>query len=158
MDAKALLKKTRLFHDFNQLELLKVTEIARRDFLPKGDTIINEGENFESDSSLYIISNGLVKVAVKLGDSMELVFSILGPPETFGEISFTDNMPRSANVTAMNDTELLKIDHGAMLELMEKDSQMALKFYHSMSKVLAAKLRTMNVRALEGFERYSTGS
>lgn len=154
MDAKQLLKQSELFRQMNSLELLKVTEIARREFLAKGETIISEGENFEVDSSLYIVSSGLVKVVLQFGEGRELVLAILSTPDLFGELSFMDLSPRSANVVAMDDTELLKLDHDALLELLDNDHAMALKFYNSMARILTAKIRQMNEKVIKDSARF----
>lgn len=154
MDAKQLLKQSELFRQFNSLELLKVTEIARREFLAKGETIISEGENFEVDSSLYIVSTGLVKVVLQFGEGRELVLAILSTPDLFGELSFMDLSPRSANVVAMDETELLKLDHDALLELLDNDQAMALKFYNSMARILTSKIRQMNEKVIKDSARF----
>lgn len=154
MDTRQVLKQSELFRGFNSLELLKVTEIARREFMPKGETIISEGECFDVDSSLYLISSGIVKVVLSFSEGRELVLSILSPPDQFGELSFMDLSPRSAKVVAMDDTELLKIAHDPMLELLENDHDMALKFYNSMSRVLCGKMRLLNNQILKGFDKF----
>jgi len=150
IDTKQILKSSHLFSSFNSLEILKVTEIARREFLSKGDIVINEGENFEIDASLYVIASGLMKVSMPLGIGKELVLSILSPPDHFGELSFVDENPRSADVVAMEDTELLRIGHEPLKGLLESDPGLALKFYKSLCSVVVHKLRNMNEKLKEG--------
>jgi len=150
IDPKKILKESHLFRGFNSLELIKVVEISRREFLSKGDIIISEGENFEMDSSLYVIASGLVKVSMPLGPGKELVLSILSPPEHFGELTFVDRKPRSANVVAMEDSELLKIEQEQLDELLHADTALALKFYKALGGVVVAKLRKMNEKLRMG--------
>ena len=146
MNPKEILKKSSLFREFNSLELLKLTEICRRRFLPKGGVVISEGEDFDTDSSLYIVVTGFAKVAVPMGEGKELVLAFMSPADHFGEMSFLDQHPRSADVVAMEDTELLVMEQGALEELLAGDRDMAVKFYRSMSKVLAKRLRESNAR------------
>ena len=148
MDPKQVLKKSSLFREFNPLELLKLTEICRRLFLPKAGVIISEGADFEADSALYVMVTGLAKVAVPMGEGKELVLAFMSPPDHFGELSFLDQNPRSADVVAMEDTELLVIKHDDLDNLLSEDKEMALKFYHSMSKTLAKRLRESNSKML----------
>jgi CRP/FNR family transcriptional regulator/CRP/FNR family cyclic AMP-dependent transcriptional regulator len=150
MDPRQVLKSCNIFKGLNSLELLKMTEISRRVFLNKGELIISEGENFEVDSSLYVIASGLVKVSLPLGTGKELVLAILGPSGHFGELSFVDGDPRSADVIAMEDSELLKLDHEALADLLKSDNGLSLKFYKSISAVLVNKLREMNEKARGG--------
>jgi len=146
MDPKQVLKKSSLFREFNPLELLKLTEICRRLFLPKAGVIISEGADFEADSALYVMVTGLAKVAVPMGEGKELVLAFMSPGDHFGEMSFLDQHPRSADVVAMEDTELLVMEQEALEELLAGDREMGLKFYRSMSKVLAKRLREANAR------------
>jgi len=148
MNPKQVLKNSSLFRDCDSLELLKLTEICRRRFLPKGGVIISEGEDFVADSSLYIIVSGLAKVAVPMGEGKELVLAFMSPPDHFGELSFLDQNPRSADVVAMEDTELLVITHEALEALLDENRDLALKFYRSISKVLAKRLRESNSKML----------
>jgi len=151
MDSKAAIKNSALFKDFNSLELLKVTEIGRRRFLPKGSAVIAQGDEFEEgDTSLYTLASGLVKVVMPLGDGKELVLAILTPPEHFGEMSFVDHKPRSADVIAMEDTELIVFQHDALDGLLSEEVEMSLKFYRALSKSLVQKIRKMNARVIGG--------
>lgn len=153
MDARQVIKNSYLFRGCNSLELIKLTEIARREFMSKGDVIISEGDDFDADTALYIIGSGLVKVAIPLGEGREMVLSILGPADQFGELSFTDGKPRSANVVAMDDTELLKLDHDHLTALFEDDHNLALKFYHSLSRALTVRVRETNDKILKSCDR-----
>jgi len=151
MNPKEILKKSGLFRELNSLELLKVTEVCRKRFLPKGSVIISEGEDFEVDTSLYVIISGLVKVALPLGEGKELVLNFLGPSDHFGEISFMDENPRTADVSALEDTDLLVIDHASMTALLESDRELAIKFYRSVARVLIKYLRSLNEKLLGGY-------
>jgi len=153
MDPKKILKDSALFHEFNSLELLNVTEIARRCFLNKGDTVLTEGDNFEVDASLYIIASGVVKVLVPMGEGKELVLAILSAPGHFGEMSFVDHRPRSAEVVAMDETLLLQIDHDDLDRVLSENKDTSSKFYRSLSKSLVHKIRATNDKLTMG--RYS---
>ncbi|MBI5190607.1 MAG: cyclic nucleotide-binding domain-containing protein [Nitrospirae bacterium] len=148
MDPKGALKKTELFKDLNSLELIKVTEVVRRRFLEKGEAILAEGEEFGDDPSLYILVTGLVKVAVPVAENTELVLAILSPPDHFGEMSFMDGRPRSANVVAMEDSELFVLSHDALEGLLTDDRDLSLKFYRALSRSLVHKMRRMNDRVV----------
>jgi CRP/FNR family cyclic AMP-dependent transcriptional regulator len=152
MDAKNALKGCALFRNMDPVELLKITEVARRRFLEKGETVIAEGDEFDTDASLYVVVSGLAKVCVPVHglDTRELVLSILAPNDHFGEMSFMDERPRSASVVAMEDTELLRIERPAMENLLAEEGEIALKFYRNLARALVSKLRQTNVTLSDG--------
>jgi len=149
MDPKQVLKKSSIFSELTPFELLKVTEICRRRFVSKGGVVISEGDDLLPNSALYIVVTGLVKVTAPLGGGKELVLSFLSPHDHFGEMSMLDHRPRSANVVAMEDTELLMMSHDAIENLLADEKDMSLKFYRATAKVLAQKLRTANDKIVE---------
>lgn len=149
MDPKGALKKSDLFRDLNSLELIQVTEIVKRRFLGKGEAILAEGEEFDADPSLYLIVSGLVKVAVPVSENTELVLAILSPPDHFGEMSFMDGRPRSANVVAMEDSELFVLSHDALDTLLAGDRDLSLKFHRALSRSLVRKIRAMNQKVVK---------
>jgi diguanylate cyclase len=67
-----------------------------------GEIIIRENDQGET---AYVIETGRVEVTKDLqGKNIHLTY--LYPGETFGEMSMIDDKPRSATVTAADDTEV----------------------------------------------------
>ena len=85
-------------------ELARLAELMRERSYPKGSIIL-----FEDDpgDSLFIVRSGRVKVVLVGEDGREVILTILGPGEHFGELSLIDGQPRSAHVIAVEDTQLL---------------------------------------------------
>ena len=152
MDVKNALQGCALFADMDQRELLKVAEAARRRFLGNGERVMAEGESFESDASLYVVMHGHAKVCVPVAgeEGKEQALSILAPNDHFGEMSFMDGRPRSANVVALEDTELLRIERETLERLLSSDPGIALKFYRNLARALVGKLRQTNVTLSDG--------
>src|SRR5450759_3487106 len=59
--------------------------------------------------SLYIIIDGRVKVLMSDEQGREVILSLLGPGEFFGEMGLLDDSPRSASVVTQEPCELLSI-------------------------------------------------
>jgi CRP/FNR family cyclic AMP-dependent transcriptional regulator len=98
------LKRVPLFCDLSEAELGRVTEVVREREYPKNSVIL-----FEDDpgDALYIVAHGQVKVVLIGEDGREVILSVLGDGDFFGEMSLIDDEPRSAHVIAMKDSVLL---------------------------------------------------
>src|SRR6478735_8305636 len=59
--------------------------------------------------SLYIVISGRLKVMMGDADGKEVILSLIGPGEFFGEMGLIDDSPRSASVVAIEPCELLSI-------------------------------------------------
>jgi len=73
-----------------------------------GDVIFKEGSH---GSGVYVISSGKVEIS-KVVQGKKIVLEMLGPGDTFGEMSYLDPAPRSATAIALEDT---------VIELLDKD-------------------------------------
>jgi len=82
-----------------------------------GVRIVTEGEEGEE---LYIVRSG--EVAVQHG---EAVLARVGPGSVFGELAVLDPAPRSADVVATTDTDLLILDRTTLLDLMGRRPEVA---------------------------------
>lgn len=72
---------------------------------PAGEVIFRQGED---GSVAYIIERGRVEISIEQ-DGRKLVVAELGDGEIFGEMSIIDDAPRSATVTAIEETELVVV-------------------------------------------------
>jgi CRP/FNR family cyclic AMP-dependent transcriptional regulator len=88
-------------------------------------------------NSLYAVVSGTVKVSAGTIDGKDTVFNLLNDGDIFGEIALLDGEPRSADVTAVTDCELMMIDRRDFLPLIQSHSEVALKLI----SVLCARLR-----------------
>ncbi len=74
--------------------------------VPSGQVVCRQGERGES---MFAIVRGRVSIDVQHGPATRQLINYLGPGEHFGEMSLLLDSPRSANVTAVTDTELLEL-------------------------------------------------
>jgi CRP-like cAMP-binding protein len=84
---------------------------------------------------MFIIYSGSVKV-----HDGDLTFAILKSRDFFGELSLLDTEPRSASVTALEDSLLLRIDQQAFYEIMSDRSEVI----REIMKILCRRLRKQN--------------
>ena len=98
-----LLKRVPLFEELSEGELEALSQVALLRTFPKDRVVIMAEE--EGDS-LFVIHDGQVKVSIVSEDGREVILSILGEGNFFGEMSLLDGEPHAASVIALEDTEL----------------------------------------------------
>ncbi len=123
------LKSIDLFSQIPGEDLAQVALIATEEAREQGEEIFAEGE---AGDALYLVLDG--KVRVHRGDRQ---IAELGERECFGEMAILDASPRSATVTAVTDTNLLKISREDFQEIMSEKPEIAL----GIIKVLSHRLR-----------------
>lgn len=94
-----------------------------------GEQVFAQGD---IGDSLYVVVDG--KVRVHDGDQ---TLNYLGPRDVFGEMAVLDPEPRSATVTAEEDTLLLRLDQEPLFELIDDHSEVARGIF----RVLARRIR-----------------
>ena len=101
-----MLKNIPLFSCLTDSELTAIEKVAVKKTFPKNTILLSEGD---STDALYVICEGKVKVTIDDNEGKELILSILGTGEYFGEMALLDDEPRSASVTTKETTQLLII-------------------------------------------------
>jgi CRP-like cAMP-binding protein len=96
----------------------------------------------EADGGLFAVVSGFLKAVSSEADGKDVVLSIMGRGEVFGELSVLDGKPRSASVIALEDSEVAVIDRAPLLKLLESCPRLAI----SMLGVLAQRVRTLTTR------------
>lgn len=110
-----LLRNVPLFATLGDKDLSQLVAVAIVKSFPKDAVIIQEGD--ESDS-IYLINSGKVKALISDAEGHEIILSLLGPGEHFGEMSLIDERPRSATVVSMEPvhfTVITKLDFDHIL-------------------------------------------
>ena len=141
MDA-SFLRNVSLFESLNAGELEALAQMAITRTFSKDNVIILAEE--EGDA-LFIIEKGRVKVSILSEDGREVILSMLGDGAVFGELSLLDGKPRSANVIATEDTNLVMLRRQDFLQLVFKVPQIAI----ALLAELASRLRRTD-RQIEG--------
>jgi hypothetical protein len=88
--------------------------------------VIQEGTN---GNSMYIIISGTVKVTKAVEDGDDILLVVLYGGSYFGELSLIDNMPRSASITTIENTEIFMLKKELFDSLLARDPGIANVFY-----------------------------
>lgn len=104
----------------------------------EGDTIIRRGENGDC---MFVILAGKVEVRSAIEEG-GFSFSTLKGGDIFGELGFLRDKPRTADVIAVEPTEVLLLTQKFFRNVMEKIPRIAMQVLFNMCIVLAERLHT----------------
>jgi CRP/FNR family transcriptional regulator, cyclic AMP receptor protein len=130
----AALRRHPLFGGLPLKHIERLSVYASTRTYPRGATIFGKGD---PGTSLFAICCGMVRISAPSRDGREAVFNVAKEGEVFGEIALLDGCPRTATATAMTDCELMVIDRGNFVSLLESQPEIALKLIG----VLCTRLR-----------------
>ncbi|CUS97060.1 CRP/FNR family transcriptional regulator, anaerobic regulatory protein [Candidatus Kryptobacter tengchongensis] len=144
------LRNVSIFEELPERDLEKIAKLGTRKVFSKGNVILMEDE---IGSALFIIINGKVKVSRLDETGREVILSILGPGEVFGEMSLLDGLKRSATVSALTDTEVLIIYRDDFLNLLNKHPQIAISLLRELTQRLRKadmQIKSLSLKDAEG--------
>jgi CRP/FNR family cyclic AMP-dependent transcriptional regulator len=138
-----------LFSSLSKKDLALLTRHATARTLPAHARVLSEGE--KSDS-LYIILYGRVKVFVTGSNGDEVILSLQGRGECFGELGLLDEAPRSASVATMETTRLASLSKADFKDCLAQHPDVA----YNLLRLLTARVRelTESVRNLALLDVY----
>ena len=104
--SSTVLKSVPLFAGFQNEQLRTLVSFVTRRSVPRAATIMAAGDPIDS---LYVVISGRLKVMMGEANGKEVILSIIGPGEFFGEMGLIDDLPRSASVVSIEPCELLSV-------------------------------------------------
>jgi CRP/FNR family transcriptional regulator, cyclic AMP receptor protein len=113
----SFLRNVPIFSELEEKDLMRVIKLGTRQKYKKGNIVVLEQE---SGAALFVIITGKVKVVRMDEDGREVILSMFGPGEFFGEMSLLDGLARSASVVATVKSELFMIHRRDFLELLHE--------------------------------------
>lgn len=118
------LKQSVLFEQTPNSILEKVATIVLKTSIKAGETLIEKGEHGDS---MYIVCSGKVKV-----HDGNLLLNYLDKGNVFGEMAALDSEIRTASITAIEDTELIQLNHDDLFKLFGREPEVAKAMIHFM--------------------------
>jgi CRP-like cAMP-binding protein len=145
-----VLRQVRLFRHLAYKELVMLLNITTAETRPAGVTVIREGE---PGTDCYIVLGGQVQVS-----QQGKVLATLSPGDHFGEMELIAARPRSATVSTLATTELLKLGRDAFIGLLKANEHLALKLLWSFLQTLSVRLHTTNRKLSAALEEEETAA
>jgi CRP-like cAMP-binding protein len=122
------LRNFRLFEALTVRELADVARLVTQEQFEPGAVIVREGEY---ENSMYAITEGKVRVTRRGAHLADLETG-----QIFGELAVFDGESRSASVTALETTRVLRIEARDLLALMEELPGIAIAICRTLSRLV----------------------
>ena len=133
------LKSISLCENMTDEDIKAIAEHCRIKSFKKKNVIFLEDD---SGSMLYLINSGRVKITKLNEEGNEVILTILGDGDFFGEMSLLDDQDRNANAIAMDDVELLTVTKNEFVNLIRNNPTLSL----NLLKTFVIRLRVTDIR------------
>nr|WP_244279733.1 Crp/Fnr family transcriptional regulator [Synechococcus sp. UW179A] len=133
------LRAIALFESLDDELLDKILD-RQRELVHEADQIIVMEQDW--GESLFLLCDGLAKVRTYTSDGDEVVMSLLGAGDVFGEMAVFDGDTRSADVVALTNLRLVKLRIPPFAALLNQQAGFAL----ALAQLEANRLRDLNRR------------
>jgi CRP/FNR family cyclic AMP-dependent transcriptional regulator len=102
----------------------------------------------DETDSLYVILSGKVKVLIPDDQGREVILSVMGPHDFFGEMGILDDQPRSASVATLEPCEMLRLSKAGFINCLKENSDVAMLVIRNLVKRLREADRKIESLAL----------
>ena len=140
-----VLKSVPLFSAFTEQQLATLLNYVQHRSFPRNVFVMQAGE--ETDS-LYVILSGRVKVLIPDEQGREVILSVMGPHDFFGEMGILDDHPRSASVSTLEPCEMLRLSKSGFLNCVKENTDVAMLVIRHLVKRLREADRKIESLAL----------
>ncbi|MFN0162401.1 MAG: Crp/Fnr family transcriptional regulator [Burkholderiales bacterium] len=140
-----ILRSVPLFAVLDEIQLKALAAAMVRRSAPKNRTILKAGDPTDS---LYIIIAGRTKVQMSDHEGKEVILSVLGPGDFFGEMGLIDGAPRAATVVTIEPSEFVYLAKDQFNALLKNNYDMALVIMRGLVKRLREADRKIESLAL----------
>ena len=128
-----LLQKVSLFQNVELKELERIAALLQSREVRRDAQIVAQDE---PGDSLFVIARGRVKVVLFGDTGREVILTLLKAGDFFGEMSLVDDLPRSANVIAQEDSTVLILKREQFVEHVVNTPSTALNVMAELSRRL----------------------
>jgi len=140
-----ILKGVPLFSLFSDAQLSQLLSCVQHRSYPRSAFIVRAGE--ETDA-LYIILSGRVKVLIPDEEGHEVILSMMGANDFFGEMGLLDDLPRSASVETLEACQMLRLTKAGFTNILKDNFELAMLIIRSLVKRLREADRKIESLAL----------
>jgi small-conductance mechanosensitive channel/CRP-like cAMP-binding protein len=122
-----------IFAPLSAEETAMLAQAATSHVFAPGETVIRAGD---PGSSMFVVHNGRVSVQISENGRARTV-ATLSEGAFFGEMALFTGEPRTANIVAIEETEVLEIGHAAMKQVFDTNPDLV----ESLSHIIAERMQ-----------------
>jgi hypothetical protein len=141
---KRVLEDSPLFKGIRPYQVRKAVLLCRAERFDPNQQIIKQGQ---IERKMYLILEGTVEVSVTR-KGVKSVLAILKPGQVFGEIGYLHEVKRTADVYALEKTELMTFNEESLTRNMRMMPRVSLKMNMNICGILADRLIEANAKIL----------
>lgn len=140
-----ILKTVPLFSSLSDEQLRVLAPCIQLRSYPRNTLILRAGE--ETDA-LYVVLSGRVKVLIPDEEGHEVILTVMGPHEFFGEMGLLDEQPRSASVETLEPCEMLRFPKTGFMNCLKDNFGLAMEIIRNLVQRLRDADRKIESLAL----------
>lgn len=114
-DRISVLERAAILHEAPRAALERLATGSTEIEVTPGTDVVVEGATADA---LYVIEEGEMRVSARHGEPVARQLATLGPGEVFGEIGLLERIPRTATVTAVSPSRLLRIEGQVFVDVL----------------------------------------
>ena len=149
-EASQLLRDVELFDRFDADDQGRLADAAELLQLVRNDVVFEEGA--EADACFVMVS-GRVAIANKSVDGRESMVAIMQRGDLFGEMGLFDELGRSAEARALEDSEVLRVSYEVLRNIWEDHPELL----WSVVRLLSKRIRSTDEALADSFFLDVTG-
>ncbi len=130
-----------IFNTLTRRQKTKIYSIIHIRHYKQGEIVFRQGD---PGVGLYIVRDGQVEVYNEYSDMTRNKIATLKKGDFFGDISLLNESPRSATVIATQKTILFGLFKPDLLNIMDSDPKLGMRFVYGLAQIVAERLRIVN--------------
>jgi CRP-like cAMP-binding protein len=138
IDAARVLGQARFFSGLTKAQLERVSALGRARWFPEDTRIYVVGDAVDD---FYVLADGMVRFTLGLGKRETAAGDIIRRGEVFGWAPLVEGQPRRiATAYCLTPCEVVAIDGGALMALMESDASLGYALMKKLAVLLTSEL------------------
>ena len=140
-----VLRALPIFGMLDDEALRPLSRVAMLRHVPRNTVVLYAGD---CTDNIYFVLSGVLKVQISDEEGREVILSMLGPGELFGEMGVLDDHPRSATVLAVESSDLVMIGQADFKQCLAQNPDVSLFIMRNLTKRLRLADRAIESLAL----------
>jgi len=135
---KEVLMRSMIFEGLTVGQIKKVVLLGLMKEYKDSDHIIRQGEE---GREIYLILQGAAEIVIDKEGEEKQVVGNLQAGDIFGEMAFVSHEPRTANVVAKGDVDVLQIDEKSLDNVRERFPKVGARVFYNFSRILSQRVK-----------------